>query len=95
MSVFCICMSVCLSLREVRENVTFIKLQCILIMLNISCILCNIMLFGDILHLSFGFGNYILITYQNLSKSVFLFISMGSNFWFGIIWYYVILLTQL
>ena len=48
------------------------------------------MLFGDILHLSFYFGNHISITYQNQ----FLFISMGSSFWFCIIWYYVILYTQ-
>ena len=64
-------MSVHLSLREVRENCTFMKLQCILIMLNISYILCNIMLFGDILCLSFDFGNNISITYQNSRKSVF------------------------
>ena len=40
-------MSVCLSLRETRENCTFVKLQCILIMLHVLCILCNIMLFGS------------------------------------------------
>ena len=28
------------------------------------------------------------------TKISFLFISMGSSFWFGIIWYYVILWTQ-
>ena len=64
-------MSVHLSLREVRENCTFMKLQCILIMLHILYILCDIMLFGDILHLSFDFGKDILITYQNSPKSVF------------------------
>ena len=40
---FCICMSVCLSLREQRKSCTFMKLQCILIMLHISYILCHIM----------------------------------------------------
>ena len=64
-------MSVCLSLREQRESCTFMKLQCILIMLHILYILCDIMLFGDILHLSFDFGKDILITYQNSPKSVF------------------------
>ena len=64
-------MSVWLSLRETRENCTFVKLQCILIILNILYILCYIMLFGDILHLPFDFGNHILITYQNSPKSVF------------------------
>ena len=70
MSIFCICMFVCFSLRETRENCTFVKLQCILIILHVLCILCNIMLFGDILHLSFDFSNNILITYQNSPKSV-------------------------
>ena len=87
-------MSVHLSLRETRENGTFVKLQHILIILNILYILCNIMLFGDVLHMSFDFGNHISITYQNSPKISFLFISMGSSFWFGIIWYYVILWTQ-
>ena len=64
-------MSVHLSLREVRENCTFMKLQCILIMLHILYILCDIMLFGVILHLSFDFGKDILITYQNSPKLVF------------------------
>ena len=64
-------MFVRLSLRETRENCTFVKLQCILMILNILYILCYIMLFGDILHLSFDFGNHILITYQNSPKSVF------------------------
>ena len=64
-------MFVCLSLRETRENCTFVKLQCILIILHVLYILCNIMLFGDILHLSFDFGNNISITYQNSPKSVF------------------------
>ena len=64
-------MSVCMSLREVRENCTFMKLQCILIMLHILYILCDIMLFGDILCLPFNFGKDILITYQNSPKSVF------------------------
>ena len=60
-----------MSLREVRQNCTFMKLQCILIMLHILYILCDIMLFGDILHLPFDFGKDILITYQNSPKSVF------------------------
>ena len=64
-------MSVWLSLRETRENCTFMKLQCILIMLHVLCILCDIMLFEIILHLSFDFGNNILNTYQNSPKSVF------------------------
>ena len=64
-------MFVHLSVRETRENCTFVKLQCILIILHVLCILCNIMLLGDILHLSFDFGNNILITYQNSPKSVF------------------------
>ena len=54
-----------------RENGTFVKLQHILVFLNILYILCIIMLFGDILHMSFDFGNHILITYQNSPKSVF------------------------
>ena len=64
-------MSVCLSLRELRENCTFVKLQCILIMLHVLCILCKIILFGVILCLSFDFGNNIPNTYQNSPKSVF------------------------
>ena len=64
-------MSVCLSLRETRENGTFVKLQHILVLLNILYILCVIMLFRDILHMSFNFGNHISITYQNSPKSVF------------------------
>ena len=64
-------MSVSLSLRETRENGTFVKLQHILIILNILYILRNIMLFGDVLHMSFNFGNHILITYQNSPKLVF------------------------
>ena len=64
-------MSVHFSLREVRENCTFMKLQCILIMLHILYILCDIVLFGDILHLPFDFGKDISITYQNSPKSVF------------------------
>ena len=39
-------MSVHLSLRETRENVTFVKLQHILVFLNILYILCIIMLSG-------------------------------------------------
>ena len=64
-------MSVRLSLRETRENGTFVKLQHILIILNILYILCVIMLFGDVLHMSFDFGIHILITYQNSPKLVF------------------------
>ena len=94
MSVVCICMSACLSLRETTENMTFVKLQHILVFLNILYILCIIMLSGDVLHLSFDSDIHILITYQNSTKISFLFISMGSSFWFGIIWYYVILWTQ-
>ena len=47
---FCICMSVQLSLREWRESCTFMKFQCILVILYILCILCYIMLFGINLH---------------------------------------------
>ena len=64
-------MSVRLSLRETRENVIFVKLQHILVFLNILYILCVIMLSGDVLRLSFDFSIHILITYQNLPKSVF------------------------
>ena len=64
-------MSVHLSLRETRETGTFVKLQHILILLNILYILHVIMLLGIILHQSFNFGNHILITYQNSPKSVF------------------------
>ena len=64
-------MSVCLSLRETRENGTFVKLQHILIILNILYMLCIIMLFGDVLHMSFDFGDYISIIYQNSPKLVF------------------------
>ena len=56
-------MSVRLSLRETRENGTFVKLQHILIILNILYILCIIMLFRDVLHMSFNFGIHILIIY--------------------------------
>ena len=83
-----------MSLREVRENCTFMKLQCILIMLHILYILCNIMLFGNILHLPFDFGKDIFDYLPKFTKISFLFISMGSSFWFCIIWYYVILWTQ-
>ena len=64
-------MSVRLSLRETRENGTFVKLQHILVFLNILYILCVIMLFGDVLHMSFDFGIHISITYQNSPKLVF------------------------
>ena len=64
-------MSVHLSLRETRENVIFVKLQHILVFLNILYILCVIMLSGDVLRLSFDFSIHISITYQNLPKSVF------------------------
>ena len=47
---FCICMSVHLSVRAWRESCTFMKLQCILIILYILCKLCYIMLFGVNLH---------------------------------------------
>ena len=60
-----------LSLRETRENGTFVKLQHILVFLNILHILCVIMLFGDVLHMSFDFGIHISITYQNSPKLVF------------------------
>ena len=71
MDVVCICMSVSLSLREQRESCIFMKLQYILIMLHILYILYNIILFRDILHLSFDLGKDISITYQNSPKSVF------------------------
>ena len=64
-------MSAHLSLRETRESGTFVKLQHILIILNILYILCVIMLFGDVLHMSFDFGIHISITYQNSPKLVF------------------------
>ena len=64
-------MSVCLSVIELRKMYTFVKLQCILIILNISLILCYIMLLKIILHMSFDFGNNILITNQNSPKSIF------------------------
>ena len=64
-------MSVYLSLRDLRKNCTFMKLQCILIMLHVLCILCDIMLSGIILCITFDFGNNISITYQNSPKSVF------------------------
>ena len=64
-------MSVHLSVIELRKIYTFVKLQCILIMMNILLILCYIMLLGIILCMSFNFGNNILITYQNSPKSVF------------------------
>ena len=43
---FCICMSVHLSVRAWTESCIFMKLQCILIILYILCILCYVMLFG-------------------------------------------------
>ena len=64
-------MTVHLSLRETRENSTFVKLQHISIILNILYILCVIMLFRDVLHMSFDFGIHISITYQNPPKLVF------------------------
>ena len=67
-------MSVCLSLRETRENGTFVKLQHILVFLNILYILCVIMLFGDVLHMSFNFGIHISITCQNSPKFFYLFL---------------------
>ena len=85
-------MFVCLSLRETRENCTFVKLQCILIILHVLYILCNIMLFGDILHLSFNFGNNILINYQNSPKSVFFLYSYGFKL---LVWYNVVLCYSL
>ena len=64
-------MSARLSQTETRENGTFVKLQHILMLLNILYILCVILLLEIILHLSFDFGNHILNTYQNSPKSVF------------------------
>ena len=84
-------MSVCLSLRETKENGTFVKLQHILIILNILYMLCNIMLFGDILHMSFDFGNYILITYQNSPKLVFIYF-YGFKL---LVWYNLVLCYSL
>ena len=80
-------MSVHLSLREQRESCTFMKLQCILIILHILYILCHIMLFGDILHLSFDFGNNISITYQNSPKSVFYYLYGFKH----LVWYILVL----
>ena len=64
-------MSVLFSLRETGENGTFVKLQHILIILNILYILCIIMLFGDVLRMSFDFGIHISIIYQNSPKLFF------------------------
>ena len=75
-------MSVSMSLREVRENCTFMKLQCILIILHILYILCDIMLSGDILHLLFDFSEDILITYPNSPKSVFYLFLWVQSFGF-------------
>ena len=36
--------------KSMKESFTFMKLQCILIILYILCILCHIMLFGINLH---------------------------------------------
>ena len=68
---------VCPFISKNMESCTFMKLQCILCILCILCKLCYIMLFGVNLHWSFDFGENILTTYQNLPKSVFLFIYMG------------------
>ena len=84
-------MSVCLSLRETKENGTFVKLQHILIILNILYMLCNIMLFGDILCMSFDFSNYILITYQNSPKLVFIYF-YGFKL---LVWYNLVLCYSL
>ena len=84
-------MSVSLSVIELRKIYTFVKLQCILIMLNISLILCYIMLLRIILHMSFNFGNNILITYQNSPKSVFIYL-----YWFKLlVWYNLVLCYSL
>ena len=64
-------MSVCLSVGAWKESCTFMKLQCILVILYIFHILCDIMLFGGNLHKSFNFGKDIPTTYQNSPKSVF------------------------
>ena len=84
-------MSVHMSVIELRKIYTFVKLQCILIMLNISLMLCYIMLLGIILHMSFDFGNNISITYQNSPKSVFylfLWVQAFSLVSFGIMLFF-------
>ena len=64
-------MSVHLSLRETRENGTFVKLQHILMLFNILHILCVIMLFGGILHLSFDFDRPIFQLRTKLHQNQF------------------------
>ena len=64
-------MSVRVSVRAWRERGTFMKLQCILVIMYIFILLCIIMLYGVILRQSFDFGKDIPTTYQNSPKSVF------------------------
>ena len=63
---------VCPFLSErVERKLYLYETPIILIMLHVLCILCDIMLFGVILHLSFKFGKNIPTTYQNSPKLVF------------------------
>ena len=85
-------MSAHLSLRETRENGTFVKLQHILVFLNILYILCVIMLSGDVLRKSFDFGIHISITYQNSPKLVFFIYFYGFKL---LVWYNLVLCYSL
>ena len=74
-----------------KRKCDLVKLQHILIFLNILYILYVIMLFGDILHMSFDFGKHILITYQNSPKSVFYYF-YGFKL---LVWYNLVLCYSL
>ena len=50
------------------------------------------MLFGDVLHLSFDFGNYISITYQNSPKIRFFIYFYGFKL---LVWYNLVLCYSL
>ena len=63
-----VCLFVC---KSMKESCTFIKLQCIFVILYFLHILWYIMLFGVSLNSSFNFGKDIPDTYQNSPKSVF------------------------
>ena len=63
---------ICLFVRAWKESCTFMKLQCILVILYIFHVLCYIMLFGINQLWSFNFDKNILTTYQNSPKSVFI-----------------------
>ena len=73
-----ICLFVC---KNMKESCTFMKLQCILVILYIFHILCYIMLFGVIC-----ISSSILVKYSDylpkFTKISFLFIYMGLIIWF-------------